>query len=149
MAYQSISGGLTIGAVIFLTPLIMRVWRKLAPPRDNTEFDGVSIYELKHRNKWIYLATHCLSTLGIFSPIILMMLKIGKETPWLIGLGFGLAIILPFTFATLLTLPRGKKRFLEFWRYFELENGLSLRSMVILSIPLATLGFVSIYNVFI
>lgn len=147
MDTNAITGGLTIAGAMFLAPVLMRIWRNQSPPPVTSEFDLYDADELKRRNRGIYLVSYCLSCLGIFSPIFLLLSGLGKDSPWMLGLGFGLAVILPVTFASLVTLPQGRKRFLEFWRFFELQNRLSLGAMFVVTMPLAILGFVSLYKI--
>jgi hypothetical protein len=146
MDLQTIGSALSITAAMFLTPVIMRLWRRRSPPSQVSAFDLFSPDELKRRNRWIYIIVYFLSFVGIISPVLLYANGISKHNPWPVGLGFGLAVILPFIFVSLITLSQGINRFREFWRYFEIQNKLSLSSIFIFSVPLGAIGFVSLYK---
>lgn len=146
MDAQAIGLALSTAAAMFVTPVVMRLWRRRSPPSPASDFDTYPPDELKRRNNWVYLIAYCLSFVGICSPLLLYAHGLSQHNPWPVGLGFGLAVILPFTFASLVTLPRGVSRFREFWRFFEIQNGIRLRVMCILFVPLGVLGLVSVYK---
>jgi len=75
-------------------------------------------------------------------PLVLMALGM-TATFWLVGLGFGLMVILPISFFAAVTFRGGAVRHRELWRFYELKWNVSLRSLAWLYIPLAILGVVS------
>jgi len=124
----------------------MKLWGRLSPPRQVSEFDQHSPEELKRRNNWIDRVGVMLSLSGICFPLFLYANGVSKHNPWPVGLGLGLMVILPTAFFALVTLPKGSGRFREFWRFYELKYGIGLKGLTVVYVPLACLGLVSAYE---
>ncbi len=140
--------GIAISAVAAAigTPLLMKLWGRLSPPGQVSEFDQYSPEELKRRNNWIDRVGVMLSLSGICFPLYLYANGVSKHNPWPLGLGFGLMVILPTAFFALVTLPKGGGRFREFWRFYELKYGIGLKGLTVVYVPLSCLGLVSAYE---
>jgi hypothetical protein len=130
----------------YVTPLIMSLWSRLSPPSESSRYDGFSEAELKRRNNWINNVAIVLALLGIWAPLTLYVNGLSKHNPWPVGLGFGLMVILPVAFVSLVTLPKGVKRYGEFWRFYELKYKIGLRSIAVVYWLLGLLGVLSAYK---
>jgi hypothetical protein len=129
-----------------LVPLIMALWKWLAPPARESAFDSMGRDLLAQRNKkldWLFTA---LMFVGLMSPlsIALMFLKAKPSNPLLaIGLGassFGLMVARPVLVIALITLREGVGRFREFWRYYEVKWGIGLRGIAWVYVLIGALG---------
>lgn len=140
--------GIAVSAVAAAigTPLLMKLWGKLSPPGQLPGCDQYSPEELRRRNNWIDLVGVVLSLSGICFPLFLYAKGVSKRNPWPVGLGFGLMVILPTAFFALVTLPKGRGRFREFWRFYELKYGIGLKGLTVVCVPLACVGLVSAYE---
>lgn len=134
--------------VAAITPVIVTIWGRLFPPSRDSEFSRIPPEILRRRNNWIdRLATvFCLA--GIFCPLGLMAIDRSYENNWwIVGLGFGLCVILPSLFVMLATLPWGGfRRLQEFGRFYEVKWGIGLRGIAVVYVPLAALGMVSVWK---
>jgi hypothetical protein len=125
-----------------------RLASRLFPPKPTSQFDCISREELRRRNLWIEVAG------TVIWPTVMLLIFIGlmtfglNQSAWRIGLLFCFPITVTLVFVCAVTLPRGLSRFREFWRYHELKNGVRLRALLALYIPLAILGFVSLLRSF-
>lgn len=131
----------------FATPIVMSLWGKLSPPAKSSPHDSFSEQELIRRNNWINNISIVLLFVGIGVSLLLYENGASPHDPWPAGLGFGLMVILPVTFISLVTLPRGIRRYGEFWRFYELKYKVSLKSIFILYLLLGLLGVVSAYKI--
>ncbi|WP_444916858.1 hypothetical protein [Microbulbifer sp. JMSA003] len=140
------STAITIFLSATLTPIIMVFWGRLSPARELSEWEP-SFEELTKRNRLLngIACVFCLA--GIFAPLPLFNYLPEEVHGWLVGLGFGLMIILPVLFISLATLPRGISRFYEFWRFYELHYKIGLKGIMAVYIPLMALGLVSVYEI--
>jgi len=129
-------------AAAILTPLIMALWSKMAPPAESSAFDHIDPDDLHDRNNGIDVVCQVLSVTGIFVPLGLMAVGV-PPTFWLVSLGFGLMVILPVSYITAVTYRGGIERFREFWRFYELKWKIGIRSIMWLYIPIAILGVAS------
>jgi hypothetical protein len=130
----------------FVAPLIMTLWNRLSPPAKSSPYDVFSEGELKYRNNRINIVASLLSLAGIFVPLAFYANSAFSRNPWPLGLGFGLMVILPVAFISVVTLPKGIKRYGEFWRFYELKYGIGLRSLAIFYLLLGLLGILSAYK---
>lgn len=133
-----------IGATI--TPAIMGVWSKMSPPSEIKSSEKYTYDQLSKRNSRINAVASVLSVSGMLLVIPLYYFGISKNNPWPLGLGFGLMVVLPVAYISMVTLSSGLGRFLEFWRYYELEYEISIRSLLVVYALLSILGFVSAYQ---
>jgi hypothetical protein len=134
---------ISTGAALVLTPLAMKMWGKLSPPNELSEFDELLPGELKRRNGWIDRISTLLCLIGICTPLWLYARGISKHNPWPLGLGFGLMVILPSLFVLSVTLPQGLRRLKEFGRFYELKYGIGIRGVLVVYVPLAVFGVLS------
>lgn len=129
-----------------LTPLIMLLWGALSPVRQQTAWEP-SFEQLSKRN-WLINGIACAFSLaGIFTPLPLLSHFPESVHGWLVGLGFGLMVILPVLFISLVTLPYGLARFYEFWRFYELKYKIGIKGIMVVYIPIMVLGVVSIHEI--
>jgi len=66
------------------------------------------------------------------------------HSPWPLGLGLGLMVILPTLFILMVTLPQGSVRVREFMRFYETKWGIGIRGLRWIYVPIAMLGLVSL-----
>lgn len=130
-----------VGSMV-LTPLLVNWWSRLSPPASQSEFDHLDPEILRARNGWMDHIATVLSIAGICVPLIVIYFKLAEATFWLLALGFGLMVLLPFAFVCAVTLPHGAQRFREYWRFYELQWGVGLNGIRWLYIPVALLGLV-------
>jgi hypothetical protein len=120
---------------------------KLVPPK-KSDFDQIPYDELKRRNNWIELGGSFI-LIGSLLLIWLWLVNIGlNHDPWRIGFLFCFLLTLTHFFVTIVTLPKGLKRFSEFWRYHELKHRTRLALLLCLEIPFSIVGVISAFEVF-
>jgi MFS family permease len=124
----------------------MMLWSRLSPVRDLSEWEP-SFEELTKRNRLLNGIACAFCLAGIFTPLPLFKYLPEVVHGWLVGLGFGLMIILPVLFISLVTLPKGLPRFHEFWRFYELHYKIGLKGIMVVYVPIMILGLVSIYEI--
>jgi hypothetical protein len=107
-------------------------------------FDSLSRAELYRRNARIDLLAAAWALPAFLTPFVLYARGVSRDDLWALGLGLGLAVILPAAHVALATLPSGGDRLREFLRYYELRWGIGRLSVALLSLPLALLGAVSL-----
>jgi hypothetical protein len=134
-------------ASVVLTPLLVRLWSRLTPPASTSDFDHLDFEMLRKRNGGKDNLATLLSLVGICLPLVAIYFRLLPATFWLVGLGFGLMVLLPVTYIAAVTLPDGIQRFHEFWRFYELKWGIGLRGIRLIYIPIAVLGLVSLIMV--
>lgn len=139
---MNLSAILSGAAAAILTPLIMALWSKMAPPAESSDFDHIDPVSLHDRNNGFDIVCQVLSLAGIFTPVVLMAIGVTPSF-WLVGFGFGLMVILPVAFIVAVTLRDGIQRYREFWRFYELKWKVGIRSVAWLYTPLALLGVIS------
>lgn len=137
----------SVGASAVLTPLLMKLWGRLSPPADTSEFDHLDFEALRGRNGRTDNIATALSLIGICVPLVALHFRLVPESFWLVGLGFGLMVLLPIGYVAAVTLPHGIQRFHEFWRFYELKWGVGLPGIRLLYIPIAILGLISLVMV--
>jgi len=116
---------------------------KLVPPKRTSQFDYLSPDELRSRNNWIEIAANVTfaTSFGLTS---LYFISFGlNHNLWSIGVWFCFPITLMFLFICLVTLPKGVRRFREFWRFHELKHRIRSVLILILYAPFVLLGMVS------
>ena len=137
----------SIGASAVLTPLLVMLWARLSPPATTSDFDHLDSDTLRARNGQKDNIATLLSIIGICVPLVVMYLRLAPGSFWLVGLGFGLSVLLPVGYIAAVTLPQGAQRFHEFWRFYELKWGIGLRGIRLVYIPIAILGLVCLVMV--
>ena len=84
-----------------------------------------------------------IAVIGMAGALAFMLwLRVGN-TPWLVGVAFGWAVLVPVFFIAACTLPRGLFCWSEFWRYYELRYRVSLAFITPVFTALCALGAVS------
>jgi len=139
--------GMVSLSVGMLTPMLMGLWSKLSPPGEASPFDVFDPSVLHSRNNWIDRVGCVLCLAGIFAPILLYGLGVvSSRSPWPLGIGCGLMVILPTIFVALVTLPRGMARYREFWRFYELRYKIGLPSLFALYVLMGSVGVFSAFK---
>jgi hypothetical protein len=118
----------------------MRLTARAFPPRSR---DVAEFQSLHPRYNSLEIASQfaaILCAVGLGAVVYMMH---GRNTPWLVGLIFGWLVLTPVLLIALVTLPRGSAQWREFWRFYELKYGLSLRLVAPVYTVLALLGIVS------
>jgi len=137
---------IAIGTVVAmgLTPIIMRAWARLAPVRQSSAHDRMGYDELKRRNKWLDRSFTVLMFVGLilFSAPLSQLAPFGS-TAWLGGAAIGGMVLLPTLAIGCITLPKGRDRFFEFWRYYEKRWGIGIGGLAMVYGPTGILGLVS------
>ena len=119
----------------------------LSPPSDLTRFDSIGIEMLTKRNNWIDNIGQVLSFSGLLTAFPFYFGQTESESFWPLGMGFGCMVIFPVSFFALITWRNGYDRWLEFWRYYEIKWGISTGGIKWVYIPIALLGFISMFNI--
>ena len=133
-------------AAIALVPLIMLLWKRLAPPSGHSEFDDLGRDVLTKRNAKLDGLFTTLMFVGLIGPFLVASRFLSGTHPkplFLIGLGalsFGLMVTLPVAVIASLTLRQGGNRFREFWRFYEIKWGIGLRGIAWVYIPIGLLA---------
>lgn len=142
IARITISG--LVGAAI--TPLIMNLWSKFSPPDEVSQNEKYTFQQLHERNSKINSIASIFAVFGLLLAISLYMLGVSKNNPWPLGLGFGFMVILPVAYISIVTLPKGQNRFTEFWRFYELNYDIGIRSLFVVYVLISILGLFSAYQ---
>jgi hypothetical protein len=132
---------LPILAAVALTPLLIRLWGWLSPPR---ECAGVDLHELRAKNGWINILFTLLMIGSFGLPFLLFGTRLNNIGLPAIGLAFGGAVVIPWIFVCVITLPFGFARYHEFWLYYEQRYRIGLMGIVVVYVPLALVGAASI-----
>ncbi|CAA0117798.1 Uncharacterised protein [BD1-7 clade bacterium] len=122
------------------------LWGRLCPVREISDSE-LSFEELVKRNQLLNGIGCGLCFAGISIPLALFDHVPEKVHWWLVSLGFGFMVILPFLFISLVTLSKGLARFYEFWRFYELHYKIGIKGIMAVYIPLMMLGLLSIYQI--
>ena len=130
-----------------LAPLIVHWLGRAAPPAETSEFDSLGIETLRARNNQIDVVGQVLSFCGLLTAFPFYFGPLNSESPWPLGMGFGMMAIFPVTYFWIATRGGGLRRWHEFWRYYELKWGVGLRAVRWVFGPLATLGVISLIMV--
>jgi hypothetical protein len=127
-------------AAMILTPIIMRALARRFPARPGTPGE----YEvLRPQFRWLELASQLAALSGIIGSVTLLIALRAANTPWILGVAFGWAVLTPVLLVAAFTLPRGFICWREFWRFYELTYRTSLRFFAPLYIALCALGIIS------
>jgi len=102
--------------------------------------------ELENRNNWIDQIAQLFCFLGIAVPMLFYSDEIYKNNPWPLGLGVGLMVILPVSFVSVVTFPKGFNRFIEFWDFYEKKYNIGMGGVIAIYTPMACLGFFSVFK---
>jgi len=131
---------LSIFAATVLTPIITRALGHALPPRQS---DTVEAHSLSRRHRSLELWSQLAAVIGLVGAIaFLVLLRVGN-TPWLIGVVFGWPVLVAILFIGSFTLPHGLSYWREFWRFYELRYGITLRFLAPLYATLCALGLAS------
>ena len=131
---------LVILAAGTLTPILIRLTARALPARSR---DFAEFQSLRLRYNSLEVASQLVAivcAVGLGSVVYVMR---ARNTPWLVGLFLGWLVLTPALFIALATLPRGTAHWREFWRFYELKYGISLRLVAPVYTALALLGIVS------
>ena len=140
----SLGFGISVIASAILTPFIMSWWKRAAPPAKASEFDALGMDALRARNNRIDVIGTALSFCGLLTAFPFYFGRAHWNSPWPIGLGFGMMVIFPVTFFWAATRHGGIGRWREFWRFYELKWGVGIRGVSWVFVPAAILGIVSL-----
>lgn len=133
-----------------MTPVILFLWGAAFPVTEESEFNHCNFEAMKKRNKWINNISVVLHFVGMCLPIPLLMATTENNpelVPWGIALVFGSMVIVPFTFVTAMTLPRGINRFREYWRFYELHYGIGILGIKVVLIPIGLIGVAALWKI--
>lgn len=136
------SPDLSTAVATLLTPVVIAIWSKAFPVQDSSEFFLIDYETLKKRNGWIDAVATVFMFIGIAIPIALHRYLAGAGM-WIVGLVFGLMVILHFLWVCVATLPSGTQRFREYWRFYELRWGIGILGIKVIYIPIGTLALFS------
>jgi len=120
---------------------------RLVRPKKKSEFDSIPIDELRRRNNWIDIGGSLIGGGALVLIWFGLVSTTSNATAWRVGLLFCFPVSLTLFFVCVVTLPKGIKRFREFWRYHELKHRTRLAVMLSLYIPFAALGLVSAFKI--
>jgi hypothetical protein len=135
---------------LILTPLLIRLWKKISSSSDVYESEDKQLDILRQRNGWLDNLFTILLFVGIFLPVLFMVPEQYRQGPapiylvvWILG-SFGLMIDLPVIVIAAITFPKGLKRFSEFWCYYGLHWHVSMRRIAPVYTFIGIIGIVSI-----
>jgi hypothetical protein len=134
---------LPLVASLALTPVVMALWQRAAPPTDSSEFDALGVAALTERNGRLNSLFTLLMFVGLLVPLpILLSLTVssGLRAFGFMALTFGLMVDLPVVVIGAITMREGVKRFQEFWRFYEIKYGIGLRGIAWVYIPIGLLA---------
>jgi hypothetical protein len=131
---------LSIFAATLLTPIITRALSHALPPRqsDTVEADSLT-RRYRSLERWSQLA----AVIGVVGAIAFVILLRVGNTPWLLGVVFGWPVLVAVLFIGIFTLPHGLSHWLEFWRFYQLRYGITLRFLAPLYATFCALGVAS------
>jgi hypothetical protein len=135
-----------IAASSALTPLVTFLWGRVFPPKSESQFNFMAKEELKRRNNWIDLLMIPFSLLGFIAPMFLFKEQLNANNWRVLGLSFGLMVLLPVAILMVVTLPLGINRLNEFLRFYELKYKIGMMGIGVVYIPFATLGLYCLYQ---
>ncbi len=137
-----------------LTPLGMALWSYLSPAPPLS--DVKKFEDLRSRNGWINAIYTLLMFVGLFLPLVPLVLfgnasGSGPNHAGLLvaGLMLGGSVIVPWIGVAIITLPQGAPRYFEFWRYYEQRYKIGLVGISVVYIPLAIIGIVSAFELYV
>ncbi len=107
---------LPIVGAMFLTPVLMRLYRRVFPVAKSP--DSKDDVDLRARYGLVYVVAWVLSASSLALPFVLFGREINSVGWPTIGIAWGGLAINPSIWIFLATLPFGLSRFQEFWRFF-------------------------------
>jgi hypothetical protein len=105
-----------------------------------TRAPAIDYAMLKKRNGWIDAIATLMTFIGLLLPFPLIHAISEDRVGYLFPLALGLAVACPFAWVCAVTLPTGRARFREFWRFYELRWGIGMRGIKLVYVPLGALG---------
>jgi len=133
-----------VGGIV--APFIMSIWNILSPPKETSYSEKYDYDELLKRNSGINGIASVLSIVGILLVVPLYVFIVPHNNPWPVGLGFGLMVILPSAYITVVTMVDGKQRLFEFFRFYELHYKVNKKSVMIVYVIVSSVGILSAYQ---
>jgi hypothetical protein len=133
---------LPLVASLALTPVVMALWQRAAPPTDCSEFDALGL-ALTERNGRLNSLFTFLMFVGLLVPLPFLLslpASSGLRAFGFVALAFGLMVDLPVVVIGVITMREGIKRFQEFWRFYEIKYGIGLRGIAWVYIPIGLLA---------
>ena len=130
-------------ASMVLTPIVMLLWQRVAPPTDRSEFDALGMEVLAQRNGRLNSLFTLLMFVGLLVPLFFLLSlprSSGLHAVGFLALEFGLMVDLPVAVIGAITMRRGIKRFQEFWRFYEIKYGIGIRGIAWVYIPIGLLA---------
>lgn len=134
---------LPLVASLALTPVVMALWQRAAPPTDCSEFDALGVAALTERNGRLNSLFTVLMFVGLLVPLPFLLslpASSGLRAIGFLALAFGLMVDLPVVVIGVITMREGVKRFQEFWRFYEIKYGIGLRGIAWVYIPIGLLA---------
>ncbi len=129
---------------VALPLLLIAWWMRRNPPAKSSRYDQIGPDLLKSRNGWIEDLGHLMSILGPIGAWPLLKIESELENEfWIAGVALGLMAIIPIAVFRIATASGGRERWFEFWRYYELNWGVSAKSLWWLYLFFALIGLVS------
>lgn len=126
-----------------LTPLIVYLWSRAFPVRDDLEFASIDYKTLKKRNGWIDWIATVMMFVGLAVPLVVFPFVRKDNAMWLVGLAIGSMIIFHFLWVCVATRSFAGRRAREFWRFYEVRWGIGMAGIKFVYIPIGVLGLVS------
>ena len=124
---------------VIVTPLAIRALGRAVPP---TPSNALHFESLRAEYRSLELWSRVAAVVGMISAAAWVFIRV-DNTPWLLGVIFGWLVLAPVLFVAISTLPRGVSHWRDFWRFYELSYGISLRLLVPVYAFLCALGIVS------
>ena len=136
---------MSVAIATVITPLIVYLWARVFPVANNPEFASLDYATLKKRNGWIDAVATLMMFIGLLLPILFVGSVRRDRVMWLVALAIGLMVIAHFVWICAVTLPNGRVRLREFWRFYELRWGIGIRGIKVVYIPLGALGVFAMF----
>lgn len=134
---------MSVLASIVLTPIIVYLWGRAFPVRNDPRFAAFDYQTLKKRNGWIDLVATAMMFAGLGTPLLLIPFVRKENAMWLVGVAIGSMVILHFLWVCVATRSFRGQRAQEFWRFYELRWGIGITGIKFVYVPIGVLGMVS------
>jgi hypothetical protein len=131
---------LIISAFAFLAPLLARALSRAFPPR-RLEPEYYDVLQARHNA--LEIRSRVFAVAGLIASVCFLIVWHPGNTPWLVGVIFGWAVLAPVLLIAACTLPKGFVRWHEFWRFYELRHKIRLRFLGLLYTLLCLVGLIS------